>query len=553
MPVKNYYQILQIMPDASTEVINSAYKALADKYHPDSPEGDAMLYNKIKEAYEILINPEKRQEYDKSLNTLANIDLPPVYPEYKPSKMTIQNFINMLYEQITFESVNHNPAKSRVYQEIYDEVIKKRSTIANSDAINNPVWKILKTYEPYLAPDELNNLKLMVSRVFDIPEKEAQKIYGRVEIADIPYNKIITFTLIIFVAAIFGIVGGYLYLNKDSKSLFNPYFAGMSNNDESGTKLNIPEENSVYQAKIFDLGIPVNLRSAPTTEWDNVVSKLSQGTTVNVIKHQPNGWYYISSGENEGYIYGGLLEKNEYPDSFPIAEIKAPEIKVYDKNHKVVKVLKAPERYVVFYHDNEMFYVKSEKGNLFGIEKAFVTLENPQKTFITYIEEHIKDQIEFSAVTAEQVIVEDSSMPEDKTEIDDTDVYLPHENQEISPEHTKIPDNNNLSSEETLPPVIFPGQRETSFKSIQEYTDYIKNDVLNNWTVPQELPDYSSIVVFRVARDGRLLNLKLIKSSGNKTVDNASIRAINDSAPFKPLPENYTNDYVDIKFNFDER
>ena len=56
--MKDYYKILQVAPDASTEVIQMAYKALAKKYHPDlNPGQEEAAQEKMKdvnEAYEIL-------------------------------------------------------------------------------------------------------------------------------------------------------------------------------------------------------------------------------------------------------------------------------------------------------------------------------------------------------------------------------------------------------------------------------------------------------------------------------------------------------------------
>lgn len=64
----NYYDILEISPKASQEVVNMAYKALVRKYHPDlnhsNPEFDEDTIKKINEAYEVLRNPIKRAEYD---------------------------------------------------------------------------------------------------------------------------------------------------------------------------------------------------------------------------------------------------------------------------------------------------------------------------------------------------------------------------------------------------------------------------------------------------------------------------------------------------------
>ena len=63
----NYYKILEVSPNASEEVIRSAYKALAKKYHPDACMNDINIEEKMKlinEAYETLIDSEKRTAYD---------------------------------------------------------------------------------------------------------------------------------------------------------------------------------------------------------------------------------------------------------------------------------------------------------------------------------------------------------------------------------------------------------------------------------------------------------------------------------------------------------
>lgn len=66
--MKDYYKILQVAPDASTEVIQMAYKALAKKYHPDlNPGQEETAQEKMKdvnEAYEILSDKDKRWQYD---------------------------------------------------------------------------------------------------------------------------------------------------------------------------------------------------------------------------------------------------------------------------------------------------------------------------------------------------------------------------------------------------------------------------------------------------------------------------------------------------------
>lgn len=64
---KDYYKILGIDRNADQEEIKKAYRKLALKYHPDKTKGDKEGEKRFKdanEAYQILSNPSKRQQYD---------------------------------------------------------------------------------------------------------------------------------------------------------------------------------------------------------------------------------------------------------------------------------------------------------------------------------------------------------------------------------------------------------------------------------------------------------------------------------------------------------
>ncbi|MBI4722186.1 MAG: molecular chaperone DnaJ [Candidatus Stahlbacteria bacterium] len=66
---RDYYDILGVGRDASQEVIKTAYRKLARKYHPDmNTEEDKKQaeekFKQLSEAYEVLSDPKKRQMYD---------------------------------------------------------------------------------------------------------------------------------------------------------------------------------------------------------------------------------------------------------------------------------------------------------------------------------------------------------------------------------------------------------------------------------------------------------------------------------------------------------
>lgn len=93
----NYYEILGVKKNASKKEIQKAYRIAARKYHPDvnSDEDSIKRFKQIQEAYENLIDPQKKAKYDS--NSFFNQE-----PDLEPSsthsnKSTFDLFSSTVY------------------------------------------------------------------------------------------------------------------------------------------------------------------------------------------------------------------------------------------------------------------------------------------------------------------------------------------------------------------------------------------------------------------------------------------------------------------------
>ncbi len=83
------------------------------------------------------------------------------------------------------------------------------------------------------------------------------------------------------------------------------------------------------------------------------------------------------------------------------------------------------------------------------------------------------------------------------------------------------------------------------------YMRELQRQIKRNWEPPKGNESKRVVLLFSISRDGRLLSMKVLKSSGVAAADAAARQAVQLTAPFRPLPPEYKGSNVDIQFTFD--
>lgn len=98
---KDYYKILGVTKNSSSNEIKSAYKKLALKYHPDKNKNSdaSKMFREISEAYQVLSDPKKKRLYDNPYKQTRREDFDfkdpfDIFSEIIPIIMSLEKIFN---------------------------------------------------------------------------------------------------------------------------------------------------------------------------------------------------------------------------------------------------------------------------------------------------------------------------------------------------------------------------------------------------------------------------------------------------------------------------
>ncbi|MCC6146562.1 MAG: VWA domain-containing protein [Anaerolineaceae bacterium] len=151
MMERNYYQILGLPRDALPEELRSAYFAYAKKLHPDAnPASNAQdKFISVKQAYETLIDPEKRSAYDITLAPDRIADSISLEIQYSRSVLPVIDENQLVYVMVDLVHTV-DPAPTMLLPAHLCLVIDVSNSMKGErlDMIKASIFKLLKILNP---------------------------------------------------------------------------------------------------------------------------------------------------------------------------------------------------------------------------------------------------------------------------------------------------------------------------------------------------------------------------------------------------------------------
>ncbi len=180
MDRKDYYKILGVSETATPGEIKKTYRNLAFRYHPDKNPGTQELMKEINEAYAVLSNPEKRQEYDRLRQSFGTFARDRFRQTHTDEDIFRNSDINQIFEELSrifgFSRPEDIFSRDTFYGRNYREFKFKGPGVSGGFFFFGPMGNV---YRPDNGPAGKNSLaSKLIIKGFSLLQRMAAKRLG---------------------------------------------------------------------------------------------------------------------------------------------------------------------------------------------------------------------------------------------------------------------------------------------------------------------------------------------------------------------------------------
>lgn len=179
--LKDYYELLQIPPNANADEVKKAYRKLAFKYHPDTNtdnEFAAQHFQDLQEAYAIISNPTQRKKYDTE-RWLAGMSNRATEQEHITPQWMLKEVIK-LHNYLT-DIDTHRTSQMAIHSYLTQLFSDNRMAVLkteNEQAVNEGIVKLVLQATSGLRHEYLTTLAEKLLQLVDNESVTAQQLHN---------------------------------------------------------------------------------------------------------------------------------------------------------------------------------------------------------------------------------------------------------------------------------------------------------------------------------------------------------------------------------------
>jgi molecular chaperone DnaJ len=185
MQLKDYYKTLEVTPAATNLQIKKSFRQLALRHHPDKNPGSAVAeatFKEIQEAYEILIDPEKREDYNYKRWYSRSIHNEFVHEPLSPASILREcTNLNNYMHTVNVLSVDFDGLSNHIRQLLSDKNIGILLQVKDENINTSVIEKILQSASvlPFQYTEPVTCLLLRIAGNNELLQEKIKKFVSQ--------------------------------------------------------------------------------------------------------------------------------------------------------------------------------------------------------------------------------------------------------------------------------------------------------------------------------------------------------------------------------------